>query len=170
MEPNLRAERFAILGARVECHACHAETPVSALLVPAYAEFDGQEWIRSDDSGLLIYVEAVDASTQKAWCQRAPWVRPVASKTAGLTYLANTCACEALQGDFYLMKPGAPFFPLDDAGLAAINVDWVDAPIEAVAGTSQSSWLDRLIQRSPYHGWTAPPPLKPSRSRSRSRT
>jgi len=161
MQPNLRAERFAILKALAECHECRAETPVSALMVPAFEEFDGEEWTRLETSALLIYVEAVDAATRQVWSDRAPSMLPVASKTAGLTYLANVCRCGALQGDFYLTKPDAPFFPLDDAGTEKIRVEWIEAPLKAIAGTSESSWVDRLIERSPFPGWTAPTPPKP---------
>lgn len=164
MQSNLRADRFAVLKAMAKCHQCRADTPVSALMVPAYMEFDGEEWTESNDSALLIYVEAVDAITRQAWGERAPWMRQVSSKTAGMTYLANVCACGALQGDFYLIKPDAPFFPLDEVGIAAIDVEWIEKPIEAVAATSRSSWTDRSIERFPYRGWT--PPL-PTRRRSR---
>ena len=158
MQPNLRADRFAVLKATAKCHQCRADTPVSALMVPAHKEFD-EEWTESDDSALLIYVEAVDERARQTWGERAPWMRPVFSKTAGMTYLANVCACGALQGDFYLIKPGAPFFPLDDTGIAAINVEWIEMRIEAIAETSRSSWTDRLIELFPYSGWT--PPLPP---------
>jgi len=152
MKPNLRADRFAILRSTSTCHQCRAGTRVSALMVPAYKEFGGEEWTESADSALLIYIEAVDASTWQVWSERSPWTQPVASKTANTTYLANVCACGALHGDFYLIEPAAPFFPLDDAGIAAINVEWIEKPIEAVASASRSSWTDRLIEQFPYHG------------------
>ena len=138
---------------------------VSALLVPAYLQCDevGDEWVSVDDSALLTYVEAVDKATQAAWTARAPQILPAASKTAGLTYLANICACGELQGDWYLTEPGGPFFPLDDAGIAAIDVDWIEAPIEARAGTSISSWTDALIAQSPFSGWVPCPPPKARR-------
>ncbi len=37
-----------------------------------------------------------------------------------------------------------------DTGIAAIDVEWIEAPIEAVAGISRSSWTDCLIERSRY--------------------
>ena len=162
MEPTLRADRFAILTAPAACHACSQPVAVSALLVPAYfqCDEDGGDWIAVDESALLTYVEAVDEATQAAWTARAPRILPAASKTAGLTYLANVCACGALQGDWYLTEPGGPFFPLDDTGIAAIDVDWHEAPIEARAGTSISSWTDALVARSPFPGWVPRPPPK----------
>ena len=63
------------------------------------------------------------------------------------TYPANVCAYGALQGDWYLAEPGGPFFPLDDVGIAAVDVDWLEAPIEARAGASMSSWTEALIAR-----------------------
>jgi hypothetical protein len=141
---------------------------VSALLVPAYIERDegDDEWNTVDESALLIYVEAVDEATRSAWIARAPQIMPAASRTASLTYLANVCACGALQGDWYLTKPDGPFFPLDDAGIAAINVHWVEAPIEARAGTSSSNWMDALIARFPFSGWV---PRSPPNARRRPR-
>jgi uncharacterized Fe-S cluster protein YjdI len=165
MEPNLRADRFAVVIARIECHGCHAETPVTALLVPAYSEFDGEGWTAQDDSALLRHVQAVDGRTLLAWTQRAPWVRPLASTTAGLTYLANVCACGALQGDYYLAEQDGPFFPQSAAGIAAIDVEWIEAPIEPMVGASESSWMDDLVERSPYVGWTPRPQPKPRRER-----
>lgn len=154
MEPTLRADRFAILTAPAARHACNQPLVVSALLVPAYVECDevGEEWGNADESALLTYVEVVDEATRTAWIARAPQIVPAASKTAGLTYLANVCACGALQGDWYLTQPNGPFFPLDDADIDAIDVRWVDAPIEARAGTSRSSWMDVLIARFPFPG------------------
>lgn len=84
---------------------------VSALLVPARLQRDDDgEWVAIDER------EAVDEATRWAWTARAPQIQPAASKTAGLTYLANVCACGALQGEWYLTEPDGPFFPLDDTG------------------------------------------------------
>lgn len=168
MEPTLRAARFAILTAWIDCHACGATTPVAGLLVPSFEDRDGGDWIACEDSALLRYIEALDAGSAQALLERAPWVRLANSKTAGMRYLASVCACGALQGDFYLTEPGAPFFPLDEAGIDAIVVDWVDAPLEAVAGPSMSSWTDTLIERHPHSGWQPAAPAKPRRARRRS--
>lgn len=167
MEPTLRADRFAILTAPAVCHACNALMAVSALLVPAYLERheDDDEWIAVDESALLTYVEAVDETTRSGWTARAPQIRLAASRAAGRTYLANVCACGALQGDWYLTEPDGPFFPLSDAGVAAIGVDWIEAPIEAHAGASRSNWTDALIARFPFPGWLPPPPPKARRQR-----
>ena len=166
MSPTLRADRFAILTASAACHVCNARMAVSMLLVPAYLQRDDDgKWVAFDESALLTYVEAVDEATRLAWTARAPQILPAASKTAGLKYLANVCVCGALQGDWYLTEPDGPFFPLGDAGVAAIEVDWLEAPIEARAGTSTSSWTDALIARSPFSGWAPPPPPKARRRR-----
>ena len=81
--------------------------------------------------------------------------------------MGNVCECGALQGDHYLGEPGAAFFPLDDAGVEAIELEWVEAPIEAVAGLSMSSWMDSLIARHPFPGWRPPPPPQPRRTPQR---
>ena len=157
MAPSLRANRFAVLTAPASCHACNRPLTVSALLVPTYVECDegDDEWVTVDESALLTYVQAVDEATRSAWIAHAPQIVPAASKTAGLTYLSNVCVCGALQGDRYLTEPDGPFFPSNVAGIAAIDVVWVEAPIEARAGTLRSSWTDAVIARSPFPGWAA---------------
>jgi len=169
MNPTLRANRFAILTASTACYACDQPMAVSALLVPAHVERDegDDEWITIDESALLIYVEVVDEAAGSVWMAHAPQIAPAASRTAGLTYLANMCRCGALQGDWYLTEPDGPFFPLYDAGIAAIDVHWIEAPIEARAGTSRSSWTDALIARSPFPGWTPRLPSPATRRRRR---
>lgn len=158
MESTVRANRFAILTSRTICHACNQPLAVSALLVPAHFEReDGDDpWLAVDETARLVYVETVDDATRSLLSARAPQIMPRASRTAGLTYWANVCACGALQGDWYLGEPGGPFFPLDDTGIAAIDVSWVESPIEARAGTSTSSWTDALIARCPFPGWVSP--------------
>ena len=164
MEPTLRADRFAVLTAPAVCHACNAPMTVSALLVPAFLQLDDDgEWVAVKESALLTYVEALDETTRSGWTSRAPQILLAASKTAGVTYLANVCTCGALQGDWYLTEPDGPFFPLDDAGVAAIDVHWIEAPLEARSGASMSSWTNALIARTPFSGWVPPPPPKARR-------
>lgn len=107
------------------------------------------------ESALLVYVEDLDGNARDRWSAHAPQIQTVASKTAGLTYLGNVCSCGAFQGDWYLTKPGAPFFPLDDAGVSAIDAQWVDEPIVARAGVSLSAWTDWLIEKTPYRAATS---------------
>jgi len=166
MTPSVRSDRYAILTAPGRCHACGAPIAVSALLVPTYWERDDDEWMQVDDSGLLTYVEALDAESLALWSSRAPWIRHAFSKTAGFAYAANVCQCGALQGDWFLREPDAPFFPTTEAGLAPITVDWIEAPLEAEAQVSRSSWIDALIARSPYPEWTPPAAGKTRRRRS----
>lgn len=119
-------------------------------------EEDDLEWTAVSESALLVCVEELDENTRDRWSAHAPQIEAVASKTAGLTYLGNVCSCGAFQGDWYLTKPGAPFFPLDDAGVSAIDVHWIDEPIVARAGVSLSAWPDWLIAKSPYGAGTRP--------------
>jgi hypothetical protein len=79
----------------------------------------------------------------------APWVQVMASATAGTSYLANACEhCHALQGDWYLSEPDAPFFPTTPAGLDALRAIWVDVPLRADAQASQSTWMDQLVDQT----------------------
>lgn len=129
---------------------------VSALLVEAFAELDEDGWVQVAESGLLTYVEEIDPASHSAWLAHAPWVARVNSKAAKCAYLANTCKCGEFQGDWFLTEPDAPFFPTTPGGVAAIDVEWVDAPLQARARVSLSGWTDELIARCP------PPPAAPS--------
>ncbi|WP_196778610.1 hypothetical protein [Cognatilysobacter tabacisoli] len=148
MTPSLRAPKFAILKSCTECHRCQARITVSALMVPSYEECEEGEWSEVGDSALLMYVEAMDEVARSAWLSSAPGIRAVESDTAGFVYFGNVCECGELQGDWFLGKPGGPFFPQNSTDLEAIAVEWIEAPLSARASASRSSWTDDLIARS----------------------
>jgi hypothetical protein len=131
-------------------------TPISALIVPSFAENDYGDWIEIGESAVLMYVEELDEAARSAWLRCAPWIRPITSRTARRTYLGNACECGALQGDWFLAEPGGPFFPQGSTGFDAISVQWIDSPLSGRAAASRGSWTDDLIARSPYVGWTPP--------------
>ena len=83
--------------------------------------------------------------------------------TAGQIYLGNACAhCGALQGDLFLRKPDAPFFPMTEEAADALAVAWHSVALQAVADCGYSSWIDGLLER---RGDYAVP--KPARQRGR---
>jgi hypothetical protein len=167
MEPTVRADRYAVLKAWTICHACESRIPVSALLLPQFVELVDDEWEEPESNAVLKYIESLDADAARTWRRLAPWVRPAASKTANLSYLANVCDCGALQGDHYLHEPDGPFFPQDDDSIAAIAVDWVDAPIEATAVAATSAWMDSLVSLHPHPEWKPIAPQLPRHGRTR---
>lgn len=68
--------------------------------------------------------------------------------TAGQIYLGNACAhCGALQGDWFLRKPDAPFFPMTEEAADALAVAWHSVALQAVADCGYSSWIDGLLER-----------------------
>ena len=169
MKPTLKADRFAILTATSDCFRCASSIQVSSLMVPSYVERDPDEdeWFPVDECALLMHVEWVDDVARMQWLDHAPWIAPSTSTTAGFTYLANVCSCGALQGDWFLTKPGAAFFPLEDVSLDAISLKWGFSSLSARAATSQSSWMDNLLARFPIPGSALPTQRTPTKRRRR---
>lgn len=147
-EPNLanvRAPSFAVITGTSECWKCHASTQVSALVLIVYEELEGDDgWVRGSDRMMLQSISAMNVPAGERLRAIAPWMKPGFSQTADGVYLANHCqSCGALQGEWFLTKPGAVFFPTDST-LAAYRTTVVDLPLEAEAGGSWSSWLSEL--------------------------
>jgi hypothetical protein len=63
---------------------------------------------------------------------------------AEVTYLANHCSrCGAIQGEWFLTRPGAVFFPCDTE-VPNFETRVFDVHLEAAADFSESAWLDHL--------------------------
>jgi hypothetical protein len=133
----------------VPCHVCKTITRVSALLIPGDpAASDEDDRMYPEDPAKLQYITSLNPEALAAWQVHAPWIRMIASATAGSTYLGNSCEhCQALQGDWYISEPDAPFFPTTKAGMDALRCIWVDVPLRADADASQSSWMDKLVDQ-----------------------
>jgi hypothetical protein len=139
------ADRFAILVGQIKCHACAATTHVSCLLLPGLPEGEEDDRFYPEDPARLQYITSLNPEAMDAWQHRAPYIQFMESGTAGKRYLANACEhCNALQGDWFIGEPDAPFFPTTKAGLDALHCTWVDVPLRADAEASQSSWMDKL--------------------------
>lgn len=143
---------------------------MAALLVADHDTIEDEDdvsdaWQPGDGGALLTYVEDLDATVLAEWQRRAPHIRRAASRTAGIAYFANVCTCGALQGDWFLTQPGDPFFPQTAEAAHAIAVEWIEAPLRARAGTSESLWIDDRIARAPYPGWQPRPPARVRRRR-----
>ena len=153
--PDVVAKRFAVLTGSVNCFKCGAPTPVAAIAVADHREaWDaGDEgldlvWEHCPEPALLGYIRWINPEASVALEVSAPQLRMQVSMTAGETYLGNACqACGTLQGDWFLHKPEAPFFPQSDEDADALGVQWLDVPIQAVADCGTSSWLDDLLER-----------------------
>lgn len=139
------SERFAILTGQMECHACKAAMRVSCLMVPGLPDGREDDRFHPEEPARLQYIRSLNSEAVDAWQQHAPYIQWMASQTAELSYLANACErCNALQGDWFLGEPDAPFFPTTQAGINALRCIWVDVPLRADAEVSQSSWMDKL--------------------------
>lgn len=142
---EFESHRFAIVIGAMKCHACSRSTRVSCLMLPGLPEGEEDERFYPQDRVRLQYVSTLNPEAMAAWQEHAPYIQWVESKTAGSRYLGNVCEwCGALQGDWFIGKPGAPFFPETQDGIDALHCKWFDLPIHAVADASQSSWMDNL--------------------------
>jgi hypothetical protein len=129
----------------MECHACKVTTRVSCLIVPGLPNGQEDDRFYPEDPARLQYITALNSEAVDAWQQLAPYIQWMASQTAELSYLANACEhCNELQGDWFIGKPDAPFFPTTQAGIDALHCTWVDVLLRADAEVSQSSWMDKL--------------------------
>src|SRR5688572_8190722 len=117
---NIEASAFALLIGQTSCWSCAATTRAGALWVPSYAYWHEPGWEPEleADPALLGFVEAASDAVMEHVARHAPWMAFVATKTAGLTYLANLCeSCGAVQGDYHLREPDEVFFPQTPAEL-----------------------------------------------------
>ena len=131
------SDRFAILTGQIKCQSCDATTRVSSLMLPGC--LDGQEDDRysPEDPARLTYITSLNPEAIAAWQHQAPYIKLMESGTARLSYLANACEhCNAMQGDWFIGEPDAPFFPTTQAGMDALHCTWVDLPLRADAARS----------------------------------
>jgi hypothetical protein len=146
-----RADRFALVTGQAPCWKCHQSTKVTAVLVAKYEErdeIDHEEFQPFDEPALFVSIEALDQQSCDTLASKAPWLKAGFSGARQEVYLASHCShCQALQGAWFLQKPGAIFFPETRADIAGMTVEWVDEPIVLNGGASSSTWLDWLIER-----------------------
>jgi hypothetical protein len=167
--PTVVADRFVVLIGEVVCFKCVAMTPVATLAVGEHREGmdlgeDGLDLVfeRCFEPALIGNITWIDPGTLRAVKAVAPWMDWMASATAGEVYLGNGCThCGALQGDWFLREPEAPFFPMTDESADLLGVVWQDVQLQAVADCGMSSWLDDLLERRGDYV----PPLRPKRLR-----
>jgi hypothetical protein len=147
-----RADYFGLLTGEAQCWSCKLQTPVAAILLDKHmTRFEeDEEWEVCHEPALLDRLAYLNPEALATYKALAPWVNFLPSQTAQETYWGNACtSCRVLQGDWYLHKPDAPFFPTTRSLEAALALTWHSAPLEASAGHVQASWLDRLVNRYP---------------------
>jgi len=143
---DLEAPAYALLLATIPCWECRSVTPTAALWVPNYVEHDEEgEPYPGDGAAVLHYIQGLDAGTFVHLRQVAPWLRPASTQMSGMRYLAHHCgSCNAVQGDHFVFGPDGPYFPQDDAAIAAFQVVPGVGALRAVATVGGSGWMDRV--------------------------
>lgn len=99
-----------LVEATSSCWSCGCDTPVIALAVE---QLDGEP-LESEESCLILLslMEDIPEELANLLGQRYAFFRKRYSKTAGIRYFMNHCACGAPLGDFFLhSEPGGAFFP-----------------------------------------------------------
>lgn len=146
----LHAPAYGLLLGQTTCHFCHVQTPTVAVWVPSFEE-NGEEGLADHGEGALLhYIERLDESTAAFVAGHAPWLRYASTRTSGQTYLAHHCTtCGALQGDHFVFSPDGPYWPQDDAALAALRFVKGLGPLTAQASAGQSAWMNKVPEVYP---------------------
>ena len=143
--PTLNAARHGLLLAEIRCYHCQAHTSVVVIWMADFEEYEDGAVIDSGEAALLAYPEWLDDGAIRLIQAHAPWMRPAATKTSGITYCANHCQiCGAVQGDHYVGGVNGPYWPQDDEALARLTFVRGAGPLRAAGSTSQSSWMTRV--------------------------
>ncbi len=93
---------------------------------------------------MLSFVSDLSAAAMVQVQAHAPWLRMALTRTSGMTYLANHCACGAVQGDHYLGEPGEAFFPLSQDQVQALRLLPCEGPLDAEASHGSSAWMAQV--------------------------
>lgn len=135
---------FGLLLGKAECWACHQSTPAATVWVPSFhfRHEPGDDEEVEEDPAVLSYIEQISAGALTAITANAPWMTMAPTRTIGITYLVNRCThCDEVQGDHYLHKPGAPFFPLEVGDVVHLKYVPCQGPLTATCSPGQSSWM-----------------------------
>lgn len=167
----ITAERFALLTGPHTCYKCGQATNVSAIGLVGFIERDDEHGdVHVDHCVLHTQIARLNDDALQAISARSPWLQFDHSNTANATYLANHCQqCDAMIGAWFIKEPGEVFFPLTDAEVARLTVEWFDQAIEIDdLGGKHSSWIDDLLapdrERKPVRRKRSSSGCSPSRA------
>jgi hypothetical protein len=114
-----------LLTASTACWKCGQAQDVIAMAAQGLSE-GGEPIPDTQDPRSLVILCAIGEMPAQllAFIQkRQPGYQKQYSRTADMSYCANTCQCGALFGDHYLVsEPGGAFFPEDPAAAARITI------------------------------------------------
>ncbi len=120
--------RLYLLTANAACWKCGQAQDVVVIAAQGLSE-GGEAIPDTQDLGSLIILSAIEEMPSELLAfiqQRQPRYQKQYSRTAEMSYYANTCECGALFGDHYLVsEPGGAFFPEDRADAARIAMSCV---------------------------------------------
>jgi hypothetical protein len=120
--------RLYLLTAITACWKCRQPQYVVVIAAQGLSE-SGKPIPDTQDPGSLIILSAIEEMPPELLAfiqQRQPRYQKQYSRTAEMSYYANTCQCGALFGDHYLVsEPGGVFFPEDRAEAARIEMSRV---------------------------------------------
>jgi hypothetical protein len=145
---NIRSDGYFIARTVGTCGCCRAPTRLLAVALPvehetlamdADAERDEgarDTWEGARCTAILFYVEYLPAAVQSRLNECSPGYRLAHSAATQGWYWANHCErCDTLLDDHDLFcEPDGAFLPTSPASAAAIQLTWIDEPIEAAAG------------------------------------
>ena len=139
-----------LLRSKAQCHVCGTTQSVVAI---GASEFE-EDGVSLGDSNLpswylLSRVETLPREVLAYIQSVAPGYRPMASRTAGMTYFANTCSCGTNFGDFYLFsEPGGAFFPetAQEASLVEVSQVPLAGPFEIECSLSEGTAIDMMFE------------------------
>lgn len=138
-EPNVSAGWFLLARAPGHCYKCGAENVFAIIIVPPGHLVEGEEEdpnSKSDDYSLLTWISAINETARTAVSELAPLWKQAHSFTLDEDVFMNHCtACGAHQGDYFLCKPGAPFWPYDQEEANRLSLSKIETPIQVSCGT-----------------------------------
>jgi len=120
--------RLYLLTANAACWKCGRPQDVVAIAAQGLSE-GGEPIPDTQDPKSLVVLSAIVEMPSELLAfiqQRQPRYQKQYSRTAEMSYYANTCQCGALFGDHYLVsEPGGAFFPEDRTDAARIEMSRV---------------------------------------------
>jgi hypothetical protein len=143
---EITAPRYVVVAGETDCYSCGMRVAVASLAVPPEASVKDDDYpLAPGAHGWLGLSELDELSADlKAF---APGIRLDESATAQIRYYMHHCGkCGAKIGDFFLHRPGGPFFGEDTAGL---KVSLVAQPIRVSASYSDGplgDWLAEIVK------------------------
>jgi hypothetical protein len=146
-EINIRSPYYFIARTHGVCRHCQGQTELIALALPPGHEtldagedteeaIETDEWSVATNRALLFHIEYLNEGVAARLATLTKLFRIDRKYLGAEPAWSNHCAaCDALLDDEELFcEPGEPFFPITEAGVAAIRLQRIDDPLEAAAG------------------------------------